>query len=144
MWRPYPTMIVAVCLLWPGAVAAATVEVNGDEPRKSISVSVENAPLAAVLEALRERYEFKITGLENAARGQPVTVTMSGSLHAVLARLLRNRNYVIAGSETSRSGISEITILNAEYGATPGRSRRTSGEASDRLRQALSGETIDW
>ncbi len=115
------TAFVIGCLMSPGALMAATVKVAGDAPRKSITVTIEDAKVDAVLEDLRKRYGFEVSGLANTKSGDALTMTMSGSLQSVLERLLRNWNHMIVRSSDNQSGIAKVMILNATYGAAPHR-----------------------
>jgi hypothetical protein len=72
-----------------------------------------------VLEELRKRYGFEVSGLENAKQGEGLSATMSGSLQSVIERLLRNWNHMIVRSADNNSGITKVMILNATYGAAP-------------------------
>ena len=123
------TAIVLGSLLVPIAAQAAGVTISGDAPRNSISVSIEDAKVDAVLRDLQARYKFQVSGLEHAARGEAISVTMTGSLHAVLERLLRNRNHMIVRSPDNATGIAKVMILNSNYGAAP--QRPPVGRAED-------------
>ena len=74
------TAFVIGCLMSPAALEAATVKIAGDTPRQNITVTIEDAKVDAVLEDLRKRYGFEVSGLENATRGEALSTTMSGSL----------------------------------------------------------------
>lgn len=101
--------------------------------------------MAVVLEDLRKRYGFEVSGLKNAARGAPLTATMTGSLQNVLERLLRNWNHMIVRSPDNESGIAKVMILDARYGAAPAHPHRgrAGGNIGNTLRQALSRGEID-
>jgi hypothetical protein len=144
MPRAKLTTIIAACLLWSQSSLAATVEIDGDAPRESISITIEDARVDAVLEHLRKRYGFEVAGLENVARGDAVTMTISGSLRSVLGRLLRNRNYIVVRSTSSASGIAKITILNSAYGSAPPKGTPTYGSDNEELMQARSGDSTTW
>ncbi len=131
------TAFVVGCLMSPAALQAAAVTITGDTPRQTITVTIEDAKVDAVLEDLCKRYGFEVSGLEKATRGEALSTTMSGSLQNVIERLLRNWNHMIVRSPDNKSGIAKVMILNATYGAAPQRSpgARTSG---DQLMQAQS------
>ena len=109
------------CLMAPGALQAATVKISGDAPRTSITVTIDDAKIDAVLKDLQARYGFEVSGLDNAARGEALSMTISGTLQSVLERLLRNRNHMIVRSPDNASGIAKVMILNAQYGVAPKR-----------------------
>jgi hypothetical protein len=135
------TAFVIGCLMSPAALQAAAVTVTGDTPRQNITVTIEDATVDAVLDDLRKHYGFEVLGLENAARGDTLSTTMSGSLQSVIERLLRNWNHMIVRSSDNKSGIAKVMILNATYGAAP--RSPNSGTASDNnddeQMQALTG-----
>jgi hypothetical protein len=130
----------------PATLQAAAVTVKGDAPRQNITLTIEDAKVDAVLEDLRKRYGFEVSGLENANGGEAQSATMSGSLQSVIERLLRNWNHMIVRSPDNESGIAKVMILNKTYGAAPQRpgQGRASGEGDDKLMQALTGANIDY
>lgn len=138
MTRLARTAWMIACLISPAAAQATAVSVTGDDPRQSITVTIEGAPIEAVLKDLHERYGFEISGLQNVQQGEALSATLSGSLQSILERLLRNWNHMIVRSPDNPSGIAKVTIINAAYGATPQRGVGTSGDADRRRRQALS------
>jgi hypothetical protein len=121
MLRLLTTTLLFAFLMAPGALKAASVKVSGDAPRRSITVEIDGATVGAVLEDLRTRYRFEVSGLGNAANGDALTMTISGNLRDVLGRLLRNRNHMIVRSADNASGIAKVMILNSTYGAGPKR-----------------------
>jgi hypothetical protein len=133
------------CLLSPATLQAAAIKVTDDTPRH-ITVAIEDAKVDAVLEDLRKRYGFEVSGLENAAGGEALSATMSGSLQSVIERLLRNWNHMIVRSSGNEGGIAKVMILNATYGAAPRRpgQGRVSGNSDDKLKQALTGAGIEY
>ena len=137
------TAFVVGWLMSPAALQAAAVKVIGDTPRRSITVTIEEAKVDAVLDDLRQRYGFEVLGLENATRGEALSTTMSGSLQSVIERLLRNWNHMIVRSSDNESGIAKVMILNATYGAAP-RSANAKGTTGDPLMQALSGADMNF
>jgi hypothetical protein len=129
--RPRLAIVVflAGCLAASHDLAAATIDVSGNAPRTSISVSIKDAKIVAVLRELQSRFGFEIVGLENAAEGDALSMTVSGSLSSVLERLLRNRNHMLVRSPDSPSGIAKVMILDTQYGAAP--DRAPVGHAND-------------
>jgi hypothetical protein len=130
----------------PAALQAAAVTVAGDAPRETITLTIEDAKVDVVLEELRKRYGFEVSGLENTTRGEGLSATMSGSLQSVIERLLRNWNHLIVRSADNDSGVAKVMILNATYGAAPlgPGAGRASGNNNDQLMQALTGADIDF
>jgi len=137
MLRLFRVFVIG-CLMSPAAVQAAAVTVTGDTPRQNITVTIKDTKVGAVLEDLCKRYGFEVSGLENVARGEALSATMSGSLQNVIERLLRNWNHMIVRSPDNESGIAKVMILNATYGAAPRPSPNTAGTSDDELMQALS------
>lgn len=110
--------------------AAAAVTVSGDDA-DSITLNIEDATVAAVLEHLRDKFDFSIDGAEHAKSGEVLSTTMTGSLSDVLARLLRNWNYVVVSSPETAGGIEKVIILNAVHGTTPSSAPSQEGEKSN-------------
>jgi hypothetical protein len=106
---------VLVALTTPVLAAVTVTGENVD----SVTVEIEEAPVSIVLENLRERFGFELDGTEKAAGGEPLTLTLSGSLKEIVGRLLRNWNYVIVSSPDGGNGIAKVVILNAAYGTSP-------------------------
>jgi len=132
---------VAAFLLWQTPLYAATITIDGDDPRRSITVTIENATVDLVLEDLRTKYGFEVGGLQNVNKGDPISATMSGDLRSVLERLLRNWNYVIVRSPKTDGGIEKVVIIDANFGTHPSKAgQRAGGENPDKLMQALSGQ----
>jgi hypothetical protein len=134
------------CLLSQSAAQAANVTITEGDPRQNITVTIEDATVDFVLDNLHKRFGFELAGLPpNIAGGEAQTVTMSGNLHVILERLLRNWNHMIVRSPDNQSGIAKVMILNATYGAGPSRPGQVgaNGEGSDKLLQALTGEGVE-
>jgi hypothetical protein len=134
------------CLLSQSAAQAANVTITEGDPRQNITVTIEDATVDFVLDNLHKKFGFELAGLPpNIAGGEAQTVTMSGNLHVILERLLRNWNHMIVRSPDNQSGIAKVMILNATYGAGPSRPGQVgaNGEGSDKLLQALTGEGVE-
>ncbi len=117
--RKFLTHGLAVCVLVVLTMpAVAAVTVTGENV-DSVTVQIEEAPVGIVLENLRERFGFELDGTEKAVGGEPLTLTLSGSLKEIVGRLLRNWNYVIVSSPGGGDGIAKVVILNAAYGTSP-------------------------
>jgi hypothetical protein len=121
------TMMVA-CLISATMAQAAGVRMSGSAPRQDVTVTINDATVDIVLDQLRKRYSFEVSGLENAAQGEAISTTMSGSLYSVIERLLRNWNHMIVRSPDNKSGIAQLVILNSSYGAPQ---RATIGGRTD-------------
>lgn len=138
---------LTVCVLPQASLHAASIKVTGANPRESITVTTEDARVDVILRHLRRNYGFNVAGLQKAGKGDPLTVTMSGSLHSILERLLRNRNHMIIRSRENKCGIAKVMILNSDYGAVTSQAKRKSARSrhrkknkvSQKLRQAFSG-----
>ncbi len=135
------TALVIGCLIAPMPLQAATVTIDGDNPKQSITVTIEDAKVAAVLDNLHKRYGFEVLGLKNVNHAEALSATMTGTLQSVIERLLRNWNHMIVRSPDNAGGIAKVMILNADYGAAPQHARQehASGKGSDKLMQALTG-----
>jgi hypothetical protein len=120
---------VSGCLLMQTPLLAATrdapAESHGvgdsrgyaDGPRCSISIARDQVQLDVLLDHLSKRHGFTIGGLQFAHGGEPLALTMRGSLRVVLQRLLRNRNYLIVHSSERECGIERVVVINGAYGA---------------------------
>lgn len=117
--RRFSTSTLSICLLMCLAAPVCAAVTVTAENVENVTVDIKDAPVGAVLENLRERFGFVLEGTEKASGGEALTVTLSGSLKEILARLLRNWNYVIVSSPEDGSGIAKVVILNASYGAAP-------------------------
>ena len=113
-------------LLWfSSAVDAATVDVFGDDPRKVVTVVVEDASIDQILQGLARRYGFRIKVVQNVGVGELLSEKMSGRLDEVVGRLLRNRNHMIVRSPDSPCGIEAVMILDGNYGTGPAKAAQT-------------------
>ncbi len=124
-----------LALLAPAPLQAASLSVEGDGPRGSITVTIEDATLTFVLDDLRKKYGFEIDGLEHATSRDLMSTTISGTLQGILERLLRNRNHLIVRSPNTPCGIAKVMILDSSYGAGPPRA-----PASDPYGHAVSND----
>jgi len=136
LWR----FLAAICIAVPTELPAASVTVTGDDPRQTIRVTIEDATMDYVVADLRKKYGFDVSGLSNDNRGEPQTMTISGSLQSVLERLLRNWNHMIVRSPDNTSGIAKVMILNSVYGAAPSSLvQNPTGSGDTTQLQALGG-----
>lgn len=110
--------VLALAVL-PAPLHAGAVKIEGDEPRKHITVTIEAANIDDVLQEFARVYGLEVRGLGKADRSALVSTTLSGSLYAVLGRLLRNENHVIVRSPDSQSGIHSIILIGEGSGSAP-------------------------
>lgn len=131
-------LALAVVIL-PPAACAASVVVSGDDPKGAVTVVAEDSTVDEILRELAQKYGFQIKGTGNGA-GDTLSIKLSGSLYEVVARLLRNRNVMIVRSAGNASGIEKLTIIDANYGASPtAAGQNPSNNGAEELLQALSG-----
>jgi hypothetical protein len=112
-------LLLCAFILAPAPLQAASLRVEGDSPRRGITVTIEDATLTFVLDDLRKKCGFEVDGLEHATSRDPLSMTLSGTLQGILERLLRNRNHVIIRSPDSPCGITKVMILDSRYGTGP-------------------------
>ena len=110
------TILALSFFLMLPALHAEPLKIDGDSPRKRISVTIEDAKIDAILKGFSEVYGFEIKGIENTQQGDPISLSMTGSLEDILKRLLRNRNHLIVYSPDSTSGVKQVVILDSTYG----------------------------
>lgn len=128
---------IIIGLLWfSSAVDAATVDVFGDDPRKVITVVVENSSVDQILKEFASRYGFRIKGVQNVGVGELLSQKMSGRLDEVVGRLLRNWNHMVVRSPDSPCGIEAVMILNGNYGTGPAKPTQMPVDEGDLLKGA--------
>jgi hypothetical protein len=143
MSRTRWTAFAAALLLWQSPLHAASVTIEGDDPRKTITVTIESSTVDAVLKDLQSKYKFDVGGLQYADKSEPISATMSGDLRSVLERLLRNWNYMIVRSSGDGS-IEKLTIIDAKFGSVPSKGgQQAGGDGHDKTMQAQSGAPAD-
>lgn len=100
---------------------AEGVTIESDDPAQSIKLEVNNATIRDVLQALHDKYGVALTGDGEAGTDGLMTLTLEGSLPAILERLLRNQNYMIVRSTKNVTGVEEILIAvpSVPKGKTP-------------------------
>jgi len=135
MKRSFMSRLAAVGLLALATPCGAAVTVTGESASR-ITVDVQEATVVAVLEGLREKFAFELGGVEKVKGSEALSLTLTGSLSEVLARLLRNWNYVIVSSPDSSGGIEKVVILNAAHGAAaPAPPPKSEDAAADQTEQ---------
>jgi len=118
------TLVIGALSVWltfagPAGAEAKHLDIEGDQPRDRITITVNDASLSTVLNELQLRYGFEVVGPGYLSTLDPMSMKVTGSLDAVLERLLRNRNYVVVHSTHNKSGIEKVIILDASYGTAP-------------------------
>ena len=116
--RVLPASFVLLCFLGSTPSLGEGMALEGGNPGQNINLNVENAPIASVLQTLHAKYGIEITGADKLEADDPVTMTISGTLPAILERLLGNRNYMLVRSLSNITGISKILIAGASRGDT--------------------------
>ena len=118
------TILALSFFLMLPALHAEPLKIDGDSPRKRITVTMEDAKIDAILKGFSEAYGFEVKGTENTQQGDPISVSMTGSLKDILKRLLRNRNHLIVSSPDSTSGVEKVVIVDSTYGVLPLKTRK--------------------
>ncbi len=101
-------IVFVAAVLWVCLVQnlrASSVLIDGDTPRSSIVLAVTDCTLDQIMMALRQKYNFELSGVEYVKTPEVVSLNLSGTLRTVLERLLRNWNHVIVNSADADSGI---------------------------------------
>lgn len=138
MSRARWSAFVAALVLWQTPLHAANVTIEGDNPRGKITVTIQGATVDVVLADLQSKYNFEVGGLQHANKSEPMTATLSGDLHTVLERLLRNWNYMIVRSTKGDGSIERLTIIDGKFGTLPKGGQQAGGEDHDKTMQAQS------
>ena len=86
-WMAAAVALVVVC----AAAARAEVLVEGDEA--AVRVVARQASVAEIFAALQSKFRFRYTLAVNPER--PISGTVSGPLHSVVARLLDGYDFVV-------------------------------------------------
>ena len=121
MFRTFLTVLVLLTAL-AGPAGAVGVRIDEDGG-SNVTLTIESAPIDAVLKALHERYGFELEGLSNLGSGEALNAKLSGSISEVVTRLLRNWNHVIVKSEDAPDEISKVVIINANYGTASSKTK---------------------
>jgi hypothetical protein len=111
-WIAGFALAVALCAGLAPPPATAEVQVSGSVA--ALKLEAKNASLDEVLAALRRSYKFDYRSAQ--ALGGSVSGTYSGSLQAVVTRLLEERNFVI---HTTSSGVAVSIFTSADNSAIP-------------------------
>ena len=139
MSRARWSAFIAPLVLWQSPLHAASVTIEGDDPSKIITVTIEGSTVDAVLKDLQSKYKFDVGGLQYADKSEPISATMSGDLRSVLERLLRNWNYMIVRSSKGDGSIEKLTIIDAKFGSVPSKGgQQAGGDGHDKTMQAQS------
>lgn len=119
MLRGLPMATAVTCLFGSSALLADGVTIAGDRPAQSLDISIDKAPISAVLQALHEKYGIEVIDNSTDLASDQVSLTLSGSLPSILERLLRNQNYMIVRSQKNVTGVGRILISAASSPAAP-------------------------
>ena len=146
-------VLLGVLLL---AAASANAEIRfenkSDEPEDRgarFALDVRNEPIAKVMDALAERYDFSVDGYPEHWSDDPMSFSATGDLERVLRALLKDTSHVFeyhTDLETRETRIARLNLLNegvAGFVATspvqsadpamgPKRSNRKRGSLADR------------
>ena len=123
-------------------VNAATITVEGDAPRNSITVTTEGATLTDVVRELSHKYGFEVQGLDDMKSTGP-SATMSGSLRSILEGLFHDCNYMLVLSADNKSGIEKIIIVDCTRGAAPSPVRAQDQVPNTPQQQILGAGQLD-
>lgn len=96
---------------------AAGVSIEGEEPARSLKLHLDNASVEGALTALSEKFGFDYVGPKSPGKTSGLSTTLSGSLHSILSRLLRNRNHSIVRSSRSPGGIRKVVLIDSRIGS---------------------------
>lgn len=111
------SLLLAGCFLLLSQTAwAAAIKVDGDDPLKSIALTIEATTLKSVLLELGEKYRFEVKGVEMLNDTDPLSATISGSLRSVLEGLMRycnHCNYMILPEQDNEIGIGKLILLKS-------------------------------
>jgi hypothetical protein len=131
------TLFAACCIAVHAPLqAAATIAIDGDEPRDRVTVTIQDMSIGAALRDIGRTYGFEIKGAF-AGGDEAVSTMISGNLEDVLTRLLRNVNHVIVRSPGNRSGIEKVIIMGGSS-APPSPSQGIADEGRSQAEQPSS------
>ena len=108
--RGLPLAAAVTCLFGASALLADGVTIAGESPAQSLDISIDKAPISAVLQALHEKYGIEVINNSTDLASDQVSLTLNGSLPSILERLLRNQNYMIVRSQKNANGVERILI----------------------------------
>ena len=111
MLRGLPLAAAVAWLIGPSAVLADGVTIEGERPAQSLDISIDKAPISAVLQALHQKYGIEVIDNSTDLASDQVSLTLTGSLPSILERLLRNQNYMIVRSQKNATGVERISSL---------------------------------
>jgi hypothetical protein len=105
--------IAFICLFGEGELRAEGITIKGDHPSQNIDMKIDGETIGTVLQTLHEKYGIEISGEDKLASDDAVSMTISGTLPAILERLLRNQNYMIVRSAKNATGVGKILIAGS-------------------------------
>jgi hypothetical protein len=139
------TLIACALIAASNSLNASTIKIDGNEPRRSITVTIERETVESILKDFAETYGFGIKGLVKADKEELLSTTLSGSLAEILPRLLRNTNHVIVRSPDNRCGIDRVIIIGegGSNGATLEKRYESESSRLDTQRRQYSAQDRD-
>ncbi len=111
--KTLPIAVAFICLLGPSVLHAEGVTIDSENPAKNLNINIDKVSIGTVLQALHDKYGIEVSGISDEISNDPISVTLSGSLPAILERLLRNQNYMIVRSRKNITGVEKILISAA-------------------------------
>ncbi|WP_414463650.1 hypothetical protein RLW55_10400 [Hyphomicrobium sp. B1] len=102
-------------VLGQSELRAEGVTIESDNPSQRIKLQVDKATVGEVLQALHDKYGVVVAGNTDIDSDDPISVTFQGSLPDILARLLRNQNYMIVRSKRNVTGVEKILIAVSDH-----------------------------
>ena len=112
-------IVVGLAGMLSDARSAPGVTIKADSASQALELKMESASLPDVIGQLQKTYSFEVRGIEKLAASEPLTAEMKGTLHKVLDRLLRNRNYMIVRAPENAGRVERLVILDGNFGAKP-------------------------
>jgi len=137
------TVFVSGLLLSLQTVSAATITIEGDAPRNSITVTTAGATPIDVVRELSQKYGFEVQGLDDMKSTGSLPATMSGSLRSILEGLLDDCNYMLLRSAGNKSGIEKIIIVDCARGSAPSPVRAQDQVPNTPQQQVLGAGQLD-
>ncbi len=96
--------------------SAQNISIDGTDPRKELTVNIDEARPGDVLMELAKTFKFNIEGLEESNLGSEFSAEFKGNLEKILLHLLKNTNHLIVRMPNNTAGIAKIVIINNSQG----------------------------
>jgi hypothetical protein len=121
------------------SVSAGTVSITpGGEPGQ-ISVKIEDATVAELLEALRKRYDLEVEGALDGAGPGRLSGEWRGSLAQILQRTLKYANYVLVSGGAPGDPPRRVVLFPSSPASPPGPPTTTVADSRAAVRQGADG-----